>query len=81
MDGRGRWSDNVISERLWRTLKYEWLSVREYASPEELEESLGEWQYNSERPHKGLDYETPDAVYERGCFPAQGGDINGEVVA
>ena len=83
MDGRGRWADNVISERLWRTLKYEWLFVREYASPEELEESLVEFQrqYNSERPHQGLDYETPDAVYERGCFPVQGGDINGGVVA
>ena len=83
MDGKGRWADNVICERLWRTLKYEWLFVREYASPDELWESLVEFQrqYNSKRPHQGLDYETPDAVYERGCFPARGGDINGGVVA
>lgn len=83
MDGRGRWADNVFCERLWRTLKYEWLFVRDYRTKEELVESLKESQrqYNSERPHQGLDYETPDAVYGRGCFPVQGGDDKQEVVA
>ena len=57
-------------ERTWRTLKYEWVFLREYGSIEELEGSLGEFVefFNSRRIHQGLDYMTPDEVYRQGTF-------------
>ena len=71
MDGIGRCKDNIIVERTWRTLKYEWVFLREYGSIEELEGSLGEFVefFNSRRIHQGLDYMTPDEVYRQGTFP------------
>ena len=71
MDGVGRCKDNIIVERTWRTLKYEWVFLREYGSFEELEESLGEFVefFNSRRIHQGLDYMAPDEVYRQGTFP------------
>ena len=53
-------------ERTWRTLKYEWIFLRDYYSEEELRKSLGEFVkfFNSERIHQGLDYITPDEAYE-----------------
>ena len=71
MDGRGRWRDNVIVERTWRTLKYEWVFLHEYKTIEELECGLLQFQefYNKERIHEGLCYRTPNEVYEQGCFP------------
>lgn len=70
-DGRGRWADNVLVERTWRTLKYEWLFLREYLTVQDLEKSLGEFQafFNGKRLHQALDYQTPDEVYKAGCFP------------
>lgn len=61
----------LIVERTWRTLKYEWVFLREYGSIEELEGSLGEFVefFNSRRIHQGLDYMTPDEVYRQGTFP------------
>ena len=51
MDGIGRCKDNIIVERTWRTLKYEWVFLREYGSIEEMEGSLGEFVefFNSRR--------------------------------
>ncbi len=56
MDGRGRWMDNVFVERLWRTLKYEWLFLHDYATVRELEAGLtGFFRfYNEERLHAAL---------------------------
>ena len=71
LNGIGRCKDNIIVERTWRTLKYEWVFLREYGSIEELEGSLGEFVefFNSRRIHQGLDYMTPDEVYRQGTFP------------
>jgi putative transposase len=65
MDGRGRWMDNVFVERLWRTLKYEYLYLHDYATPRALQAGLAEDfpDYNEERIHAALDYRTPWAVY------------------
>jgi putative transposase len=65
MDGRGRWMDNVFVERLWRTLKYEYLYPHDYATPRALQAGLAKDlpDYNEERIHASLDYRTPKAVY------------------
>jgi putative transposase len=68
MDGRGRALDNVFIERLWRSLKYEDIYLREYRTVQELEAGLGVYFrfYNEERLHQGLGYRTPAAVYYSG---------------
>ena len=65
MDGKGRCLDNVFVERLWRTVKYEDVYVKGYETVPQLYEGLGCYfpQYNHERPHQSLDYQTPAAVY------------------
>jgi putative transposase len=65
MDGRGRALDNVFVERLWRSLKYEEVYLREYESVIEAIEGIRKWFrfYNQDRPHQGLAYRTPAAVY------------------
>jgi putative transposase len=65
MDGRGRALDNVLVERLWRTGKHEEVYVKDYATPREATQQLGQFfvRYNSERPHQALGYQTPAAVY------------------
>ena len=54
----------------WRTLKYEWFFLRGYTSEAELRKSLAEFVefFNKERIRQGLDYRTPDEVYEAGLF-------------
>ncbi len=65
MDGRGRWMDNVFVERLWRTVKYEDIYLRDYATPRVLEAGLASYFlfYNDERLHAALDYLTPAIMY------------------
>jgi len=65
MDGRGRAFDNIFVERLWRTVKYEDIYLKEYASVVELERGLERYFtfYNEERPHQSLNYATPAKVY------------------
>ncbi len=65
MDGKGRASDNIFTERLWRTIKYEEVYPREYASPKEARRSLAEYLdfYNYRRRHQALAYQTPAATY------------------
>ena len=65
MDGKGRWMDNVMIERLWRTLKYDYIYLHAFTDGRELKLGLGQWfrEYNTERPHSALDYNTPDEVY------------------
>ena len=65
MDGKGRWVDNVFVERLWRSVKYEDVYLRAYATPTELRVGLDRYFkfYNTKRRHSALDRRTPDAVY------------------
>lgn len=66
MDGRGRWMDNVFIERLWRSVKYEEVYLREHATLPALETGLDRWfeRYNTWRPHQALGNLTPDRVYQ-----------------
>ena len=65
MDGKGAWRDNVIVERLWRSVKYEEVYLHAYTSVPEARASLGRYLtfYNSGRPHSALDRRTPDQAY------------------
>ena len=68
MDGRGRCYDNIFVERLWRTVKYEEVFLRDYADPVEARQGLRAYFrfYNAQRPHQALDYRTPAEVYFAG---------------
>ena len=65
MDGKGCWRDNVIVERIWRTIKYEEVYLRAYDSVHEARTFLGRYIefYNRTRPHTSLKGKTPDQVY------------------
>lgn len=68
MDGRGRARDNIFTERLWRSVKYEEVCLHEYRSPREARQGLREYFefYNNHRPHQALGYRTPAEVYREG---------------
>ena len=70
MDGKGRWMDNVLIERLWRSVKHEWVLLHEYETLPDLERLLSEWidRYNRWRPHTANRGETPWQAY-RGEAP------------
>lgn len=65
MSGKGRAFDNILVERLWRTVKYEEVYLREYADGHELISSLEGFfeYYNYRKPHQSLDGRTPGEVY------------------
>lgn len=65
MDGRGHFWDNIFIERLWRSLKYEEVYLREYAEVADLQAGLEKYLtfYNHQRPHQSLNYHTPAEVY------------------
>ena len=65
MDGRGRALDNIFTERLWRTVKYEEVYLKDYASPREARTGIGDYLefYNHRRLHQALDYQTPAQIY------------------
>tara|TARA_B100000614_G_scaffold229554_1_gene222036 strand:+ start:154 stop:570 length:417 start_codon:yes stop_codon:yes gene_type:complete len=65
MDGKGSWMDNVMIERLWRSVKYECLYLQEVDSIKELKNSLANWFifYNQERPHATFSGRRPNDVY------------------
>lgn len=65
MDGRGRCMDNVFTERLWRTVKYEEAYLKSYSSVEEARQSLEAYFrfYNHRRPHQAHGYKTPAEIY------------------
>jgi putative transposase len=69
MDGRGRALDNVFIERLWRSVKYEDIYLKDYATVDEVNDGLASYfqKYNHERHHQALDYLTPAKVYEWGA--------------
>lgn len=65
MDGKGRAIDNVMIERLWRTVKYEEVYLKEYATGADCHEGLGAYleYYDRKRRHQSLDRRTPWEVY------------------
>ncbi len=65
MDHKGRCFDNIFTERLWRSLKYEEVYLKEYSSPKDAILSTREYFefYNYERLHQSLNYLTPAEVY------------------
>jgi len=65
MDGKGRVFDNIFTERLWRSVKYEEVYLKAYEDGWETEKSLGRYFgfYNTRRPHQALNYRTPEEVY------------------
>jgi putative transposase len=65
MDGKGRALDNIFTERLWRTVKYEEVYLHDYATPRDARRGLARYLafYNDERPHQALAYRTPGEVY------------------
>jgi len=65
MDRKGRVMDNIMVERLWRTVKYEDIYIRDYESVEELVNGLRNYFdfYNNERPHQSFGGSTPSELY------------------
>ncbi len=66
MDGRGRALDNIFVERLWRTVKYEEIYLKQHDNLQSLLIGLTDYFvfYNHERRHQSLNYETPNTVYQ-----------------
>jgi putative transposase len=66
MDGKGRCIDNILTERLWRTVKYEEVYLQNYESGDDAYRGLGRYFpfYNNERPHQALSNQTPASVYQ-----------------
>lgn len=66
MDGKGRYLDNIFIERLWRSLKYEDIYIKAYASVSEARRGIGGWLtfYNDSRLHQALGYRTPRDVFQ-----------------
>jgi putative transposase len=75
MDGKGRYTDNLFIERLWRTVKYEEVYLKAYASGREARAEIDAYFrfYNTQRPHQALGYRTPAEV-----FNCQTGDSSQE---
>lgn len=65
MDSKGRWMDNVMIERLWRSLKYECVYLNAFETGSEARKGLDKWirRYNEKRPHSSLDDKTPYEAY------------------
>ncbi|GHO48740.1 hypothetical protein KSX_69030 [Ktedonospora formicarum] len=65
MDGKGRALDNIFTEQLWRTVKYEEAYLHDYGSPKEARLQLRNYfqSYNHHRLHQALDYRLPASVY------------------
>ena len=65
MDGKGRCMDNIFTERLWRSVKYEEVYIKNYSTPLEAYQGLKEYFnfYNNVRPHQSLNYKTPAQIY------------------
>ena len=80
MDGRGRVYDNIFVERLWRTVKYEEVYLKDYSDMRDVKAGLSSYFkfYNNERIHQALGYRTPREIYydiderlNQTCFASQ----------
>jgi len=80
-NGRGRVFDNIFVERLWRSVKYEAVYLKDYASVSGARENLAEYFrfYNERRPHQALDWRTPAEVYFDNREVIGGSDANSAV--
>ena len=78
MDGRGRALDNIFVERLWRSVKYEDIYLKQYETVPALDRGLQNYCdfYNHERPHQSLGYRMPGEVYNPGCGTHQLSELN-----
>jgi putative transposase len=77
MDGKGRYSDNLFIERLWRTVKYEEVYLKAYQDGRDARTGLGSYFsfYNTERPHQALSYRTPAEIFTSTPVEATNGDV------
>ena len=68
MDGKGRYLDNILVERLWRSIKYEEVYLKAYQTVAEARTGINAYLefYNRQRPHQALGYRTPAEVYQHG---------------
>ena len=66
MDGKGRYTDNIFVERLWRSIKYEEVYLKAYQNGTEARKGIGAYLdfYNRERPHQALGYRTPGEMFQ-----------------
>ena len=64
---KGRWMDNVMIERLWRTVKYEEVYLKAYDTVKIAKRSISDYFkfYNQKQPHSSLEKQTPDEFYDR----------------
>lgn len=80
MDGRGRAFDNIFVERLWRSVKYEEVYLKDYRNMREAISGLRGYFvkefYNRERLHQSLEYRTPEAVYRQATNQAVATTLN-----
>ena len=79
MDGKGRYADNILLERLWRTVKYEEVYLKAYSNGREAKAGLDAYFhfYNKQRPHQALGYRTPAEVFCRDSVRSDEQSING----
>jgi len=77
MDGKGRYSDNLFIERLWRTVKYEEVYLKAYDDGRDARIGIGNYFrfYNTERPHQALGYRTPAEVFTPSLVEASHGGM------
>ena len=77
MDGKGRYTDNIFVERLWRTDKYEEAYLRAYSNGREARAGFDAYFfYNTQRPHQALDYRTPAEVLSRALGKCTRGGVD-----
>ena len=72
MDSKGRAFDNIFVERLWRSVKYEEVYLKDYQNVSQAKEGLRRYFefYNTQRLHQSLGYKTPEWVYRQGLKQA-----------
>ena len=75
MDGKGRALDNIVTERLWWSVKYEHVYLPDDSTPRAVRQGLEEYFtfYNYRRPNQALQYRTPAELYgrNRGCLNSE----------
>ena len=80
MDVKGRYSDNIFIDRLWRTVKYEEVYLKAYSGGREAKAGLDAYFsfYNNQRPHQALGYRTPAEAFHGNLAPSDERSINGK---